>query len=74
MEKSGIIDAIKERLVELEKWRADKKESEDKKEKTKRSTVDEEVCPICGGDLLFVEDGIVYCQKCKQYFEYEGRE
>ena len=63
MEKSKIIEALKERLDELEKWRT--ATSSKKKEKKE----DEDVCPICGGDLLFVEDNIVYCSKCKEYYE-----
>ena len=63
MEKSSIIEALKERLDDLEKWR---KGTSGKKKESKE---DEDVCPICGGDLLFVEDNIVFCSKCKEYFE-----
>ena len=71
MEKSKIIDALVERLDVLEKWRKEKSEPEDKKAAAKKAKVDEEVCPECGGDLLFVEDGIVFCPVCKEYFEEE---
>jgi RNA polymerase subunit RPABC4/transcription elongation factor Spt4 len=75
MEKSGIINALHERIDALEKWRAERKEPEDKKKgKPKTPPVDEEVCPVCGSDLLFVEEGVVYCPKCKQYFEHEEGE
>jgi ribosomal protein L37AE/L43A len=66
MEKSNIISALKGRLDDLEKWR---KEKTDKKKGEKKQKTDEEVCPECGGDLLFVEEGIVFCPKCEQYFE-----
>lgn len=68
MEKSEIINALHERIDELEKWR---KSASDKK---KTSKEDEEVCPECGGDLLFVEDNIVVCKKCKRYFEINEEE
>ena len=72
MEKSKVIDALKERLDKLEIWQKEKNEPEDKKKgSSKKSKEDEEVCPECGGDLLFVEDGIVYCSVCKEYFEEE---
>jgi uncharacterized protein with PIN domain len=32
---------------------------------------DETVCPECGADLLVVEDGVVYCEKCDEYYEME---
>lgn len=72
MEKSKIIYALKERLDSLEEWRAEKKKPEDKKKPgAKKEDVDEEVCPVCGGNLQFVEVGIVFCPKCNQYFEFE---
>jgi hypothetical protein len=61
MEKSEIIDALKGRLDALENWRKGKANKEEKP--------DEEVCPICGGDLQWVEDNIVFCKKCNEYFE-----
>ena len=63
MEKSKIMEALFERIGKLEDWRK-KGESKGKKQKE-----DEDVCLTCGGDLQFVEDGIVYCPKCKEYFE-----
>ena len=71
MEKSSIIEALKERLDELEKWR---KVTGTKKKETKEKKEDEDVCPVCGGDLLFVEDNIVYCSKCKEYYEMGTKE
>jgi uncharacterized protein with PIN domain len=70
MKKSEIINEITERLHNLEEGFKGIKKPPAKKEKTK---VDEDVCPICGGDLLFVEEGIVLCPLCKEYFE-EGEE
>ena len=32
---------------------------------------DELVCPECGGDVLEVEEGVYYCEDCKEYFEEE---
>lgn len=71
MEKSDIINALKERLDALEEWRTERKEPEEKKKNAKKATVDEEVCPVCAADLLFVEEGIVFCPKCELYFEYK---
>lgn len=62
MEKSSIIEDLKARLENIEKGLK-------KKNDTKRKE-DEDVCKNCGGDLQFVEDNIVYCPKCKEYFEY----
>jgi uncharacterized protein with PIN domain len=70
MKKSNIIDEITERLHNLEENIKGIKKPAPKK---KKEEVDEDVCPTCGGDLLFVEDGIVYCPTCKEYFE-EGEE
>jgi ribosomal protein L37AE/L43A len=65
MEKSNIISALKERLDKLEGW----KEKVAKKKEGKKEKADEEVCPICGNDLLWVEEGIVFCKKCNEYYE-----
>lgn len=67
MEKSSIIEALVERIDDLEKWRKTSHEEHDKDKGRKKP--DEEVCPVCGGDLLWVEEGIVFCRKCNQYFE-----
>jgi len=32
---------------------------------------DEDVCPVCKGDLRYVEEGIVYCPACEEYYEWE---
>lgn len=32
---------------------------------------DEDVCPECGSDLLELEDGVLYCEECKEYYERE---
>ena len=69
MEKSKIIETLEDRLAAIEKWK--KTTSEDLDKDKHKGKADEEVCPNCGGDLLFVEDGIVYCPKCKDYFEEE---
>jgi len=68
MEKSNIITEITQRLVNLEEAvKGTKKKPAGKK----GNKPDEEVCPECGGDLLWVEDGVVYCSKCKEYYEAE---
>ena len=68
MEKTNIINELKDRIVDIEEKL---KKSVPKKKSTneKKPEVDEDVCPECGSDLLFVEDGIVFCSKCKQYYE-----
>jgi len=70
MEKTNIINELRDRIMDIEKKLASKK----KFTSEKKSEVDEDVCPECGSDLLFVEDGIVFCSKCKQYFELKGDE
>jgi hypothetical protein len=69
MKKSEIINEITERLHNLEEGFKGIKKPPGKKMKPK---MDEDVCPICAGDLLFVEEGIVYCPICKEYFEEEA--
>lgn len=71
MEKSKIISALQERLDKLEIWKEENAEEvdKDKKKDSAKQKEDEEVCPNCGADLLFVEENIVYCPKCKDYFE-----
>jgi rRNA maturation endonuclease Nob1 len=63
MKKTGIIDALKNRIDALEKWQKGKAGNK------KKELEDEDVCPVCGSDLLFIEEGIVYCKKCDQYYE-----
>ena len=70
MEKSNTISDLLERLEALENWRKEKVKRKEKKTPAE----DEEVCPQCGGDLLFVEDGIVFCKKCNEYFEMKVEE
>jgi len=60
MEKTNIISDLIKRIDNLEK-------KSKKKAPTKKP--DEDVCPECGGDLLWVEEGIVLCKKCNKYFE-----
>ena len=72
MEKTNIIDDINERLHKLEEYYKAKPPA--KKKSEKKMEVDEDVCPECGSDLLFVEDGIVFCSKCKQYYELKEEE
>ena len=71
MEKSKIITEITDRLVDVEEHLKILKKPAQKKD-GKKTDVDEDVCPECGGDLLFVEDGIVFCPKCSEYYEMEG--
>jgi ribosomal protein L37AE/L43A len=60
MKKSTVIEDMQAEIAAL-------KEAGKPNEKDE----DETVCPTCGNDLTFVEDGVVYCDKCKEYFEYE---
>jgi uncharacterized protein with PIN domain len=59
MKKSSVIEDMQAEIAAL-------KEAAKPKEKE-----DETVCPECGGDLELVEDGVVYCSHCKQYYEAE---
>jgi uncharacterized protein with PIN domain len=60
MKKNTTIEAMQAEILAL-------KEAGKKKEKKE----DETVCPECGGDLEYVEDGVVYCEDCKQYYDVE---
>ena len=64
MKKSSVIEGLMERIDILEKWRKGDKKKEDKPE-------DEDVCPVCGGNLDEIDEEIVYCSKCKQYYDLE---
>lgn len=55
MKKSGILEDIHKRLKELEE----------------KPEEDETVCPECGSDLYEVEEGVLWCDKCKQAYETE---
>ena len=41
----------------------------DKEEASEEEEVDEEVCPDCGGDLIEEEDGTLFCESCREYYE-----
>lgn len=69
MKKTSIIEDLHGRLDKLEMWQ--KEESDAKTKGKKKTPEDEDVCPKCGGDLVFVEDGIVYCPKCSDFYEEE---
>jgi transposase len=56
--KSTVITDLEERIKELESQKKEKKE-------------DEDVCPECGGDLNYVEEGVAICPKCSIYYEVE---
>jgi uncharacterized protein with PIN domain len=73
MEKSDIINKMTGRLDDIEEHLKKLVKAPGKK-KGKKSEVDEEVCPVCGGDLLFVEEGIVFCNKCSEYYETADEE
>jgi uncharacterized protein with PIN domain len=60
MKKSKVIEDMQKEILAL-------KEAKDKKKEEK----DEDVCPECGGDLEYVEEGVVLCPKCKVYYEVE---
>ena len=62
MEKTNVIKEIMDRLGKVEKFMKGTK-------KDKGSKADEDVCPECGGDLVFVEQGVVFCPKCNEYYE-----
>lgn len=67
MKESNIINELQDRLTNIEKRIKGIKD----KKPPKETKEDEEVCPECGGDLLFVEEGVVFCPKCKKYYEEE---
>jgi uncharacterized protein with PIN domain len=57
--KSTVITDLEERIKELESKKKEKKEE------------DEDLCPECGGDLNYVEEGVAICPKCNIYYEVE---
>jgi predicted amidophosphoribosyltransferase len=59
MKKSSVISDMQAEIAALK---------EAAKPKAKE---DDTVCPGCGADLLVVEDGILYCEKCEEYYEPE---
>jgi uncharacterized protein with PIN domain len=73
MEKSDIINKMTGRLDDIEEHLKKLVKAPGKK-KGKKPEVDEEVCPECGSDLLFVEEGIVFCNKCSEYYEMANEE
>lgn len=42
-----------------------------KSKEGKAQKEDEDVCPLCGSDLLELEDGMLYCESCEEYYERE---
>jgi uncharacterized Zn finger protein (UPF0148 family) len=65
MKKNTTIEDMQKEIAALKEQAAAKKD---------KSGKDEDVCPDCGGDLEFVEDGVVYCSHCKQYYDIEEEE
>jgi ribosomal protein L37AE/L43A len=57
MKKSSVITDMQAEIAALKEAAKPKKKE------------DETVCPECGADLLVVEDGVVYCEKCKVYYD-----
>lgn len=64
MKKNSTIEDIQAEIKALKELAA-KAPSEKK---------NDDVCPECGSDLEYVEDGVVYCPHCKQYYDYEEEE
>ena len=64
MKKTNVITDMKAQIVALQEAVKGKKESKE----------DETVCPVCAGDLEYVEEGVVYCPKCKEYYEVDTEE
>jgi uncharacterized protein YbaR (Trm112 family) len=63
MKKNSTIEEMQKEIALLKELKDKKKEKED-----------ETVCPECGSDLEYVEDGVVYCSHCKQYYDVEEEE
>ena len=74
MEKTKIISEITERLSDVEEHLKKLAKPPASKKGGKKPEVDEDVCPECGGNLLFVEEGIVFCPKCVEYYEMGDEE
>jgi uncharacterized protein YbaR (Trm112 family) len=58
-------DAIREKESLKESKEEDLKESKEEDSED----FDEEVCPDCGGDLFEEEDGALYCEQCREWYE-----
>ena len=57
MKKSNVITDMQAEIAAL-------------KEAGKPKKKEDVVCDECGGDLDYVEEGVVYCPVCKVYYEY----
>jgi ribosomal protein L37AE/L43A len=62
MKKNTTIANMQAEIVALKEAQGKKKEKKD------------DVCPDCGGDLEYVEEGVVYCSHCDQYYDVEEGE
>ena len=71
MEKTNVITKLTERVDNMEEHL---KKLVKTPKKDKGSKADEDVRPECGGDLVFVEEGIVFCPKCSEYYETGDQE
>lgn len=45
----------------------------DKLKETPKEDVDEDVCPECGSDLYDIGEGLLFCEKCNEYYEDEEK-
>ena len=63
------LDARKEKLYDRMDKISDAEAAEGDKEEKVKEDVDDTVCPECGSDLIEEEDGVLYCEKCGEYYE-----
>jgi len=70
-------DEVIERLIDRQQTLLDREIKDGEKEdlNDKDAEEDDTVCPECGSDLFEVEEGVLFCEKCKDYYtEIEGEE
>jgi len=67
-------DEVIERLVGRQQALLDREIKDGEKDNPKDKDVEEEdiVCLECGSDLLEVEDGVYFCEKCQEYYTEES--
>ena len=68
-------DDVLDKLIDRQQVLLDKEEKQainpDNGNDKNAEEEDEDVCPVCGSDLYEDEEGILYCHKCKEWYEKE---